>query len=58
MKMTTLLAALGLATSVVLAQQPANPLAPYLKIQAPVIALIHARVIDGTGAPARPLGCR
>jgi imidazolonepropionase-like amidohydrolase len=34
-------------------QPPANPLAPYIKIQAPVIALVHARVIDGTGAPAR-----
>ena len=37
------------------AQQPApaNPLAPYIKVQAPVIALTHVRVIDGTGAPAR-----
>jgi imidazolonepropionase-like amidohydrolase len=35
------------------AQQPANPLAPYIKVQAPVIALVHARVIDGTGAAAR-----
>ena len=35
------------------AQQAASPLAPYVKVQAPVIALIHARVIDGTGAPAR-----
>jgi enamidase len=35
------------------AQQPASPLAPYIKVQAPVIALVHARVIDGTGAPAR-----
>ena len=38
-----------------LAQQPpaANPLAPFIKIQAPVIALTHVRVIDGTGTPAR-----
>jgi imidazolonepropionase-like amidohydrolase len=34
-------------------QPPANPLAPYIKVQAPVIALTHVRVIDGTGAPAR-----
>ena len=37
-----------------LAQQPSvNPLAPFIKVQAPVVALVHARVIDGTGAPAR-----
>ena len=36
-----------------LAQQPTNPLANFLKVQAPVVALVHARVIDGTGAPAR-----
>jgi imidazolonepropionase-like amidohydrolase len=35
------------------AQPPANPLAPFIKTQAPVIALVHARVIDGTGAPSR-----
>ena len=35
------------------AQAPANPLAPFIKLQAPLIALVHARVIDGTGAPAR-----
>jgi len=34
-------------------QPPANPLAPFIKIQAPVVALVHARVIDGTGAPSR-----
>jgi enamidase len=26
---------------------------PFIKSEAPVIALVHARVIDGTGAPAR-----
>ena len=37
-----------------LAQQPpANPLAPYIKVPAGVIALTHVRVIDGTGAAAR-----
>jgi imidazolonepropionase-like amidohydrolase len=36
------------------AQAP-NPNAPanFIKLQAPAIALTHARVIDGTGAPAR-----
>ena len=34
-------------------QPPANPLATFIKVQAPVVALVHARVIDGTGAPAR-----
>jgi imidazolonepropionase-like amidohydrolase len=36
-----------------LAQQNANAPANFIKVQAPVIALTHARVIDGTGAPAR-----
>jgi len=31
----------------------AAPLQEFVKIQAPVIALTHARVIDGTGMPAR-----
>ncbi len=35
------------------AQQNPNPLASFIKVQAPVIVLTHARVIDGTGAPAR-----
>jgi cytosine/adenosine deaminase-related metal-dependent hydrolase len=26
---------------------------PYVKVEAPVIALTHVKVIDGTGAPAR-----
>jgi len=40
--------------SAVAAQAP-NPGAPanFIKVQAPVIALTHVRVIDGTGAPAR-----
>jgi imidazolonepropionase-like amidohydrolase len=33
-------------------QQPAG-LAPYISIDAPVVALTHVRVVDGTGAPAR-----
>jgi enamidase len=37
------------------AQQPPNPnaAANFIKVQAPVVALTHVRVIDGTGAPAR-----
>jgi Amidohydrolase family len=35
------------------AQQNPNPLAPFIKVNAPVIALTHVRVIDGTGAAAR-----
>ena len=34
-------------------QQTGNPLRGFIKVDAPVIALTHARVIDGTGAPAR-----
>lgn len=49
----TLAIALG-AVTISIAQQP-NPNAPanFIKVQAPVIALTHARVIDGTGAAAR-----
>ena len=36
-----------------LAQQNANALANFIKVQAPVVALTHVRVIDGTGAAAR-----
>jgi hypothetical protein len=45
---------LGLAFVAASAQAP-NPNAPanFITIQAPVVALTHARVIDGTGAPAR-----
>jgi imidazolonepropionase-like amidohydrolase len=43
----------ALAATLAGAQPPANPLAPYIKVEAPVIALVHARVIDGTGAAAR-----
>jgi amidohydrolase family protein len=51
-----ILAALPIAqpSSVARAQAP-NPGAPsnFIKLQAPAIALTHATVIDGTGAPAR-----
>ena len=36
-----------------IAQQPPNPLAAFIKVEAPIVALVHARAIDGTGAPAR-----
>jgi imidazolonepropionase-like amidohydrolase len=36
-----------------IASQTAPPANPFIKIDAPVIALTHVRVIDGTGAPAR-----
>ena len=44
----------GQAVAAVLAQAP-NPNAPanFIKLQAPIVALTHATVIDGTGAPAR-----
>lgn len=35
------------------AQGGAPGLSAYIKINAPVVAITHARVIDGTGAPAR-----
>ncbi|MGA2005309.1 MAG: amidohydrolase family protein [Terriglobales bacterium] len=43
-----------LACSATLASQTLSPLVrPFVKVDAPVIALTHVRVIDGTGAPAR-----
>lgn len=42
--------------ALLVAQPPPSPSAevrPFLKVDAPVVALIHARVVDGTGAPAR-----
>ncbi|MGR4890750.1 amidohydrolase family protein [Sphingopyxis sp. LARHCG72] len=49
-----LLAVLGSVTPVQ-AERPAvtEAMRPYVSEDAPVIALVHARVIDGTGAPAR-----
>src|SRR3954467_589309 len=46
-------AALVLGASVAAQPQGADPLRPYIKVDAPVIALTHARVIDGTGAAAK-----
>ncbi len=59
MRIRVSLAACGLilAVSCEMAAQSASSLAPdmrqYVKVDAPVIALTHVRVIDGTGAPAR-----
>jgi enamidase len=35
------------------AQRGGNAARPFIKVQAPVVAITHVRVIDGTGAPAR-----
>ncbi|NWJ40729.1 MAG: amidohydrolase family protein [Geothrix sp.] len=32
---------------------PSTEVRQFLKVDAPVVALVHARVVDGTGAPAR-----
>jgi enamidase len=44
--------ALG-ATGFVSAQRGGNAARPFIAVEAPVVALTHVRVIDGTGAPAR-----
>jgi hypothetical protein len=52
----TVSGALGLLCVSVISAQP-RPLAPnvarYVSVNAPVVALTHVRVVDGTGAPAR-----
>jgi imidazolonepropionase-like amidohydrolase len=49
-------AVVGVTWTALLAGQgaPARGLAAYTKVDAKVIALVHARLIDGTGAPSRP----
>ena len=46
---------LAVAGVVAAAQPPqfSNAVRAFIKVDAPVVALTHARVIDGTGAPAR-----
>ncbi len=44
---------LFMAISLCSAQEPKNPLAPYIAIPDAVVALTHVEVMDGTGAPAR-----
>ena len=49
--MRLLAASLLLPSIFVFAQTaPSNPLAPYISVSAPVVALTHVEVIDGTGA--------
>lgn len=50
-----LAALLAASASTAPAQRPtlSNAVRPYISTDAPVIALTHVRVIDGTGAPAR-----
>src|SRR5690348_1749965 len=49
------LAAASSAHSVAYAQRPqfSTTVRSFIKVDAPVVALTHVRVIDGTGAPAR-----
>ncbi len=47
---TALLTALG--TLLGAQVKPAPEVRQFLKVDAPVVALVHARVVDGTGAPA------
>ncbi|HUX44841.1 MAG TPA: amidohydrolase family protein [Terracidiphilus sp.] len=51
---TSLLSACLLALpAFTLAQTVPSPLAPYIAVDAPVVALEHVEVIDGTGGPAK-----
>ena len=43
---------LACCSTLLLAQTPPT-LRPFVSVEAPVVALVHARVVDGTGAPAR-----
>lgn len=47
------IAVLAFASCVLVAQNPPPTTQQFISVQAPVIALEHVRVIDGTGAPAR-----
>ncbi|MEW5918649.1 MAG: amidohydrolase, partial [Gemmatimonadota bacterium] len=55
--MTRLLGAFAICVSFAVHAQERAQLGPaareFVKVDAPVIALTHARLIDGTGAPAR-----
>jgi imidazolonepropionase-like amidohydrolase len=53
----TVVATVGVTSSVSLFGQAGNGrggITAYIKVDAKLVALTHARVIDGTGAPARP----
>ena len=48
-----LIAAVLLVSAASAQTSPANDTTPFISIHAPVLALTHVRVIDGTGAPAK-----
>ncbi|WP_257306758.1 amidohydrolase family protein [Geothrix campi] len=52
MRHASLLAAFLLCALPVRAQALSPEVRSFLKVDAPVVALVHARVVDGTGAPA------
>src|SRR3954462_12261440 len=52
MKITTALLLLISLSTAAFAQGPQNDRQQFIRAEAPVIALTHVRVIDGTGAPA------
>lgn len=53
-RVVALLAVIALsAVPTTFAQQPARQVREFIKVDAPVVALVGVRVIDGTGAPAR-----
>lgn len=52
-RIAILASALPLAT-ILAAQQPVSPLAPYIIENAPALVLNHVALIDGTGAPSQP----
>lgn len=51
--MRKLVVVIFLCCTFVMAQGPSAQVKPFIKIDAPVVALSHVRVIDGTGAAAR-----
>src|SRR5215471_21783381 len=52
MKITTALLLLFVLSTASLAQGPQTDRQQFIRVEAPLIALTHVRVIDGTGAPA------
>lgn len=50
MKITTALFLLSTAVINCLAQTPTSDRQQFIRVEAPVVALTHIRVIDGTGA--------
>lgn len=52
-RLAVLAFALGTALAAQPAPTPSAEVRAFLKVDAPVVALVHARVVDGTGAPAR-----